>query len=197
MSRSDGPRLDAAERLFSRGAGFASLGGSIGVPANARSALRFPVTDAPRVPTSSSHIAEMQATIDFLGDKVRRLSLELSQVQGASLTGTGDGGVILGDLENDSMPPWQLNAKYMSPLLVAYDNKIKDAANEIKRLKEEGAQMEKEVKHLVLDNQELTNKLKSEYQNIFQHINRGMTSCTFFSLGLKPVQLAMCCTFEI
>ncbi|KAK3287448.1 hypothetical protein CYMTET_5032, partial [Cymbomonas tetramitiformis] len=121
---------------------------------------------------------EFKSRITFLEDHVRRLTEELSRAQTSNISSvqaeTGGSKAPLGGVTRASfleglvdgapLPPWLTDAKYLSPLLIAYDDRIAQQEELLKQREEQFVGLKKDTQDLVRENDRLSGDLAHHAQ---------------------------------
>ena len=103
----------------------------------------------------------LRAQVRFLEDNVRRLNEALSAQQlaaGGAAGGGGGGGAgtfLEGVAEGDPLPPWLVDAQYLSPLLVAYDRRLAAAEGADRAARADADRMRARIDEVVAENEAL------------------------------------------
>ncbi|PRP74072.1 hypothetical protein PROFUN_08696 [Planoprotostelium fungivorum] len=121
----------------------------------------------------SDEIAAQRKTIDFLKDQLKRCNAQLSVYQNRYSAVTADESIIdgkgreaLGLDFDDELPPWILNMPHLAPLLLAYDEQIKEQSELLESMREEFATLSSRSKVLISENQALRSQRNSDKEEI-------------------------------
>eukprot|EP01084_Bolivina_argentea_P173932 301284_1 len=127
-------------------------------------------------------ISALKEENDFLRSLSNRVQIELKEYQirfpqllvesndHANMDDTCNLTPNGGDLPNCNLAPWSSSSKYVSPLLVAYDAKIKELNHQIKTYQEKALQIKKESDALIKRNQDLQNELETKVVSLYQKL---------------------------
>ena len=130
-----------------------------------------------------------KAQIDFLTDQVRRLNAALSEyqarypeeVESVNAAITGQGGALPKDgalSANDPLPPWLVNPQYLTPLMTAYDIRLKDAQDKIRLYEKELLNLKQYAERVVEENERLHEEIRKHAQLLMQKVDNPDTSAT-------------------
>ncbi|XP_021264090.1 centrosomal protein of 89 kDa isoform X5 [Numida meleagris] len=122
---------------------------------------------------------------DALKLTVHRLNVELSRYQTKFRPLTQEEHLKINSLPMEGPPPpWLLDMKYLSPLLLAYEDRIKEKEDLIFAHEEDMKNFKVQVEKLVKENEDLHEQLNknnlittTEWQVILQEINEKITHC--------------------
>merc|ERR1712129_401111 len=122
-------------------------------------------------------IASLKEENEFLRSLANRTQIELKEYQLRFPQ------LLLDDKENQETPkgdlhslvdteiaPWVSSSKYMSPLLVAYDGRIRELSEEIKGYQQNALQIRKESDALIAKNQELETELQTKLVSLYKKL---------------------------
>lgn len=125
--------------------------------------------------------ATMQHEIDALRDNVERLNKELSRYQQAMGLDAPKAVPLPGE---ELLPPWATNASLLSPLLLAYDNRIDELSKALASSRSSLEEQAEKIKRLANENtqirEEMERKLKSFSERQKQELEGGTISAGFY-----------------
>ncbi|XP_069113940.1 centrosomal protein of 89 kDa-like isoform X3 [Argopecten irradians] len=106
-------------------------------------------------------LQDMKDENNTLKSSVHRLSVELSTYQAKYRTiqpgeKTGE---MLGLPEKGPIPSWLINVQYLSPLFLAYDDRLREKDNVIKHYQGELEKLRIQAEDIIIENQQLHKKL--------------------------------------
>eukprot|EP00240_Pyramimonas_obovata_P001697 CAMPEP_0118930520 /NCGR_PEP_ID=MMETSP1169-20130426/7177_1 /TAXON_ID=36882 /ORGANISM="Pyramimonas obovata, Strain CCMP722" /LENGTH=474 /DNA_ID=CAMNT_0006872885 /DNA_START=196 /DNA_END=1616 /DNA_ORIENTATION=- len=116
-------------------------------------------------------VSDLKLQNTFLEDQVKRLSDQLSKFQALGFTmdnkspggRSGDGmsptGFLEGMVEGAPLPPWLTDAQYLSPLLVAYDQRLLEQEKQMEEQDSQVRAMRARVEEVVYENERLAGDL--------------------------------------
>ena len=168
-------RATLGSHAFSSGDDFAAMSGAGagGVGAGAASSSSWDQTEVAR------QIALLTEERDFLRKYVSRCEHELKayQLQYPDLVGghtAGGQGELLNELSGsiEELPPWIGQAKYMSPLLVAYEARIEELTEKSAEQLHDFAALKSQYDDLFKRNSEAEAELESNIKNLLTHMDQ-------------------------
>ncbi|CAN0048332.1 unnamed protein product, partial [Discosporangium mesarthrocarpum] len=121
-----------------------------------------------------NELSRMRTDATFLEDQVRRLSEELHCYQlrypnaglgGGGADGEGNG---IGGANAEGLPPWVTSAEVMSPLLAAYDARIKELEGQVSSQKEELEGLNRQAEQLVNENEKIRESQIKDMESLLQ-----------------------------
>ncbi|KAJ8303357.1 hypothetical protein KUTeg_019753 [Tegillarca granosa] len=106
-------------------------------------------------------LAELKEENDTLKSAVHRLSVELSAYQAKYRPlSEGQVGDILGLPDKGPIPSWLINIRYLAPLFLAYDDRIQEKDNILRKYQNDMERLRIDAEDIVTENQELHTKLE-------------------------------------
>ncbi|CAL8246140.1 unnamed protein product [Lota lota] len=126
-------------------------------------------TPSPLAPTGRQEQCVLEEQVQNLKLTVHRLSVELSRYQaqyrplGQQQSSMADGLPM-----TSSPPPWLLDMKYLSPLLLAYEDRMAEKDTLLQAVKEEVTALRVRVEEVVTENQTLHDRLITS-KGVSQH----------------------------
>ena len=109
--------------------------------------------------------AALRAQVRFLEDNVRRLNEALSAQQlAAGDTPCASAGqtFLEGVQEGDPLPPWLVDERYLSPLLLAYDQRLAASGASERATAQEASRLRARVDEVVAENDALAAEAKAK-----------------------------------
>lgn len=138
---------------------------------DARDDLRGPAF-ASREEATRTQINRMQTTIEHLQQMVQRQEIVINDYQTKY-----PGAVAAGDLPDTSLgqlPPWVSDPHIMSPLLLAYDERIRELHNAQQTSTQQVENMKKMNSELSSENTDLRADLKNYVEKLYQTTQDGL-----------------------
>eukprot|EP00742_Colponemidia_sp_Colp-10_P007456 GILJ01008031.1.p1 GENE.GILJ01008031.1~~GILJ01008031.1.p1 ORF type:complete len:794 (-),score=180.63 GILJ01008031.1:59-2395(-) len=167
MAASHGPQQ---ERL-----GFSWKQTDIGRPSSRE---ETPILNVSKEQQLLQQISQLRRENEYLRDYATRSTKELGRFQ-AALPDVGQREVH-GD-DEEPLPPWVVNSQYVSPLLLAYDQRISELEQQNSKYQDELQMWQDEVKRVVDQNEQLQAELA---QNVQQLLKRQVDSLDSLPLGV-------------
>ena len=121
-------------------------------------------------------IGALKEENEFLRSLANRVQIELKEYQIrfpqllAEDIETINGNKETPNGDMNDIPPWISSSKYMSPLLTAYDQRIKELNAEIKGYQQNALQIKKESNALIARNEELENELQTKLVSLYKKL---------------------------
>eukprot|EP01135_Chromosphaera_perkinsii_P009257 Nk52_evm9s1705 gene=Nk52_evmTU9s1705 len=140
-----------------------------------------------------------KAQIDFLTDQVRRLNSALSEYQArypedieavnACVTGAQPSheGALSG---TDPLPPWLVSPQYLTPLMTAYDVRLKDLSDRNRLYEQELMTLKQYAERVVEENEYLHGEVKRYAEALVQKTDEVEKSANISAVGLGVSQVA-------
>lgn len=126
--------------------------------------------------------ATMQHEIEALRDNVERLNKELSRYQQAMGLDAPKAVPLPGE---DLLPPWATNASLLSPLLLAYDNRIAELSQTLANARNALEEQTEKIKRLGNENNQLREEMERKWKSFAerqkQELEGGTISAGFYA----------------
>ena len=126
--------------------------------------------------------ATMQREIDALRDNVARLNKELSRYQQAVGLDAPKAVPLPGE---ELLPPWATNASLLSPLLLAYDNRIAELTQALTNARNALEEQTEKIKRLTVENNQLREEMERKWKSFAerqkQELEGGNVSVGFYT----------------
>lgn len=133
-------------------------------------------------------LSELQLEVDALRDQNKRLNKELRRYQIAMGSDAKKGP----ELPDESLPPWAYNAIYLSPLLMAYDNRIQELESALSRSRRELEELGEKSQRLTNENLTLREEMERRWREMLEKQKNDIEgtgiSMAFFSEEKQEMQ---------
>ena len=128
---------------------------------------------------SKEHFVSLQRENEDLKDLNCRLNRELRRVQLSSTKELTK--PIEGPLD-ESVPPWAANAVFLSPLLLAYDNRIHELESNLDRARQNSEELMESIKRITAENTALREEMERRWREMLEKEKKGLDG-GYMSLG--------------
>ncbi|KAL3858933.1 hypothetical protein ACJMK2_009182 [Sinanodonta woodiana] len=106
-------------------------------------------------------ISDLQEENEYLKSTVHRLNVELSTSQAQQRPVSHEQGTQLAGLPSKGpVPSWLLNIRYLNPLLLMYDDRLKERDETIKKYQAQIEALQKRTQEIVKENEKLHSQLE-------------------------------------
>ena len=119
---------------------------------------------------SKEDIQAMRHEIEDLKDLNQRLNRELRRLQ---LVMPKDSQKLAESLIDDSLPPWAANVVLMSPLLMAYDNRVHELEFSLDRSRAHLEELTDTIKKLTSENTALRDEMDRKWRDMIEKEKKG------------------------
>jgi chromosome segregation ATPase len=130
------------------------------------------------VSDQKEELNSLKQTIDVLKDEIHRLNVELNLYQmkyPPLMEEDKNPNINKSDSllhEDDPVPPWFTNTRQLSPLFLAYDERLKDLNDEINQWKQEYVNSQNKAKLLLQENEQLRQQIKRSLEDKIRSAER-------------------------
>ena len=112
--------------------------------------------------------------IEDLKDLAQRLNRELRRLQSVPAK---DSGKVLDSSMDESLPPWAANVVLLSPLLLAYDNRVHELEVSLDRSRAHMEELTETIKKLVTENSGLRDEMDRKWRDMIEKEKKGVDVC--------------------